>query len=140
MNSDTIDMLKNKIISFNEDKNRFVVKKLNGEITKGSNEERSLISSLMYIIAEVRKLAISLGIKETGEITVENVNVEKFKYINEATNNLKKQIMHIVSVTPEELKDEINKKKENEDEKNKKNGKDEKKVKRIDRLKEKLNC
>lgn len=108
-----IEELKNKILTLNKNKNSYVQKKLNNKHSE--SDEKELISSLIYIVAEVRNIATKIGVSEDGKVNKFFPNMQEFIYINDSVKNLKSQIMFLTKATISDIKQEMTKQRENTD-------------------------
>ena len=101
-----LDELKSRIIALNSSKNTYATKKMKNDTT--DTDEKDLVSSLIYVVAELRRCANDMGISDDGKINTEiNQQVENFNHLNESVKNLKSQILFLVKSSPEEIKAEM---------------------------------
>lgn len=102
----SLNNLKNRIIELNNLKNNYATKKLKNDINE--RDEKDLVSTLIYIIAEIKKYASEIGIDNNGKITKECPELNDFNHINESVKNLKKQILFLINSSVKEIREEIN--------------------------------
>lgn len=95
-----MEELKSRIVSLNLAKNNYAAQKMKGE----SVNDKDLISSLIYVIAECRRVASDIGISDDGKINREEPSVAIFTHLNQNVNDLKKQIVMLTNSSPDELK------------------------------------
>lgn len=95
----TVEDLSRRIIHLNECKNKYAFQKMKGErILK--EDENEMISNLIYLIAEIRKLA--------SEKIEEQSLLNQMVKINDDIKELKKQILFLLNSSPSEIKHEAN--------------------------------
>lgn len=105
-----LDEVKSRIVGLNLAKNNYVTNKLKNNLN--DNDEKDLIASLIYVIAEIRRLASDLGISDDGKINLESPHLENFNHLNESVKNLKTQILFLTKASIEEIKGEMAKQKD----------------------------
>ena len=139
----SFDELKTKIISLNKDKNAYAEKKLKGDVNE--KDEREMISTLIYMIAELRKIATDIGISEDGKMNEKHPDLEIFLHLNQDIKSLKSQILYLINSHTDILKKDLlkqYKESENKDgskiEKKRLNTEQSRKQEVVDRLKSKL--
>lgn len=98
-----MEELKSRIVALNLAKNNYAAKKIRGEINESDNKD--LISTLIYSIAECRKIAGDIGISDDGKINRDEPSIEIFKHLNQNVNDLKKQIVMLTNASQDELKE-----------------------------------
>jgi len=98
-----MEELKSRIVSLNTAKNNYASKKLKGEEVN----DKELISSLIYVISECRRVGSDLGISDDGKINREDPSIEIFRHLNQNVKDLKDQIISITKSSPSELKEII---------------------------------
>lgn len=101
----SFDDIVSKIVSLNKCKNSYAEKKLKGDADE--NDEKDMISSLIYLIAELRKTASEIGISEDGKLNSSHPELEKFMSLNENVKNLKSQILLLINSSTKQLKEEM---------------------------------
>ena len=102
-----LEELKSRILSLNVSKNDYATKKMKKDTT--DTDEKDLISSLIYVVAELRRCASDLGISDDGKINRQiSQDIEIFNVLNESVKNVKTQIIFLTKSTPEEIKNEMN--------------------------------
>lgn len=122
-----MEELKSRILSLNLEKNNYASKKIKGEISESDN--KNLISSLIYVIADCRRVASDIGISDDGKINREEPSISIFVHLNKSVNELKKQILTLTNATQQELKEIMKEQSDHrhiENNKKEKKGKDEK--------------
>jgi hypothetical protein len=97
-----MEELKSRIVALNLAKNNYAAKKMKGEYTEIDNKD--LISTLIYVIAECRRVASDIGISDDGKINREEPSIAIFTCLNQNVNDLKKQIVMLTNSSPDELK------------------------------------
>lgn len=100
MDDNDRNLIKNYIVKLNIEKNEYAKKKIEGEVNL--KKENELVSSLIYLVSEIRSQGQKL--KDTN-------NDEFYKELssaNETVKQLKSQILTLVSSTPTELKKIVN--------------------------------
>lgn len=101
-----MEELKSRIIELNLIKDNYANKKIKGETTNTDNKD--IISSLIYVISECRKVARGVGISDDGKInnseSPSKEQIEIFKHLNESVKNLKTQIVMLTNSSPESLR------------------------------------
>lgn len=97
--------IKSRIVELNNHKNSFAKKKMDSDV--GEKDEKELISSLIYLISELRKCASELGISDDGK--KDGVIPNEFLYLNDGVKNLKTQIIFLTRSSPDMIKEEMNK-------------------------------
>ncbi|MDD4930672.1 MAG: hypothetical protein PHG66_00765 [Candidatus Colwellbacteria bacterium] len=97
-----MEELKSRIVALNLAKNNYAAKKLKGDTTESDNKD--LISTLIYVIAECRRVASDIGISDDGKINREEPSIAIFTHLNQNVNDLKKQIVMLTNSSHEELK------------------------------------
>jgi len=97
-----MEELKSRIVSLNLAKNNYAAKKMKGETNESDNKD--LVSSLIYVIAECRRVASDIGISDDGKINRSEPSITIFTHLNQNVNDLKKQIVMLTSSSPEDLK------------------------------------
>lgn len=97
-----MEELKTRIVALNLAKNNYAAKKIKGD-TSGT-DDKDLISSLIYVIAECRRVASDIGISDDGKINRDEPSIEIFKHLNQNVNDLKKQVVMLTQATQEDLK------------------------------------
>lgn len=101
-----MEELKSRIIELNLIKDNYAKKKIKGETTNIDNKD--IISSLIYVISECRKVASDVGISDDGKInnfeSPSKDQIEIFKHLNESVKNLKTQIVMLTNSSPESLR------------------------------------
>lgn len=103
-----MEELKSRIVELNLIKDNYAKKKIKGETTDADNKD--IISSLIYVIAECRKVADNIGISDNGNInnSSEELSIKEsfeiFKHLNESVKNLKTQIVMLTNSSPESLR------------------------------------
>jgi hypothetical protein len=98
-----MEELKSRIVSLNTAKNNYACKKLKGEEVN----DKELISSLIYVISECRRVGSDIGISDDGKINREDPAIEIFRHLNQNVKDLKDQIISITKSSPSELKEII---------------------------------
>ena len=100
---ETLEKIKEDVISLNNKKNEYASKKINGQVS--DTEEKELISRLIYLISELRKCALDMGVDEQGKIK-QDINAQQetiLRQLNQFTKDLKEQIIVIRENTPVQL-------------------------------------
>jgi len=97
-----MEELKSRIVDLNVAKNNYATKKMKGSTIDADDKE--LVSSLIYVIAECRRVASDLGVSDDGKINRDEPGIEIFKILNENVKELKDQIVMLTKSTSEELK------------------------------------
>lgn len=110
MSTSPLDEVKARIISLNLEKNSYVTNKLKNNLN--NSDEKDLIASLIYVVAEIRRLASDLGISDDGKINLQSPHLENFNYLNESVKNLKTQILYLIKASTDEIKSEMAKQKD----------------------------
>jgi hypothetical protein len=105
MSTTSIEDLKKRVINLNELKDSYVVKKLESE--DGENDEKELVTSLVYVIADLRSVANNLGISSDGKFSVVTEEIKEFNFINEGVRNLKTQIQFLTKASVSEILNEM---------------------------------
>lgn len=105
-----LEEVKSRIVGLNLAKNNYVTNKLKNNLN--DNDEKDLIASLIYVIAEIRRLASDLGVSDDGKINIQNQYVENFNHLNESVKNLKTQILFLTKASIQEIKGEMAKQKD----------------------------
>ena len=122
-----MEELKSRIVALNLAKNNYAAKKLKGDTTDTDNKD--LISTLIYVIAECRRVASDIGISDDGKINREVSSIDIFTHLNQNVNDLKKQVVMLTSSSTNELKEMMREQNDArhiaEDKKKKTGGKDE---------------
>lgn len=101
------DELKSRIVALNLSKNNYATKKLKNDVDE--TDEKDLISTLIYVIAELRRCASDIGISDDGKINREVDNIDTFNALNQSVKNLKTQILFLTRASVDELKAEMSK-------------------------------
>lgn len=102
--------LKSRIVALNISKNDYANRKLKNDVT--DSDTKDMISSLIYIIAELRRCASDIGISDDGKINREVSEIEEFKKINDDVKELKRQVIFLTEKSVEEIKEEKNRQKD----------------------------
>jgi hypothetical protein len=97
-----MEELKSRIVSLNLTKNNYATKKMKGESTE--SDDKDLISSLIYVIAECRRVANDLGVGGDGMITREDLEMTIFTHLNRNVKDLKTQIVTLTQSSPDSLR------------------------------------
>ena len=106
MSSLILNELKSRIVALNISKNDYASKKMKNDVSE--TDEKNLISTLIYVVAELRRCATDIGISDDGKINVElTQEIEQFNILNENVKDLKKQILFLTKSSPEEIKQEM---------------------------------
>jgi hypothetical protein len=109
-NKSPLEEVKSRIVGLNLSKNSYVVNKIKNNLN--DSDEKDLIASLIYVIAEIRRLALELGISDDGKINLESPYLGDFNHLNESVKNLKTQILFLTKASIEEIKNEMAKQKD----------------------------
>jgi hypothetical protein len=102
--------LKSRVVELNKQKNSFVNKKI--KLEESDEDKNDIITSLVYVIAEIRKKAHELGVDDSGKITEGSVIPPDFVQLNEDIKGLKTQVMFLVNSSVSDIKAEMTKQKE----------------------------
>lgn len=113
----SIDELKSRIIALNHTKNTYATKRLNDDASE--SDKKDLISSLIYVIAELRRCGSDMGLSDDGKINRVDVNMDEFNVLNDSVKNLKTQILFLVESSVSDIREEISKQKDTQHIKNK---------------------
>ena len=98
-----MEELKTRIVALNLAKNNYAAKKMKGDAS--GTDDKDLISSLIYVIAECRRVASDIGISDDGKINRDEPSITIFKLLNQNVNDLKKQVVMLTESTQSELKE-----------------------------------
>lgn len=104
----SFDTITSKIISLNKCKNNYAEKKLKGDVKE--DDEKDMISTLIYVIAELRKIATDIGISDEGKTNTQHSELDTFIALNDNIKNLKTQILFLINSSQQQLKEEMMKK------------------------------
>lgn len=102
----SLDELKSRIVSLNIEKNEYATKKVKGELSE--TDEKNLVSSLIYVISELKQCAKDCGISDDGKFIERTKEIEDLNHLNESVKNLKSQILFLVNSSVKDIKKEMN--------------------------------
>ena len=87
MSSLILNELKSRIVALNISKNDYASKKMKNDVSE--TDEKNLISTLIYVVAELRRCATDIGISDDGKINVElTQEIEQYNILNENVKDL----------------------------------------------------
>jgi hypothetical protein len=99
-----LEYIREKTVDIDRMKNEFARLKINGENSESLS--RDISTGLIYVIAELRKVAGELGVGDDGKIPAGVTLPKLFVGLNGDIKELKREVLWLLNATPVQVLDE----------------------------------